>query len=82
MTRLTFTAIVAVAAISLTACGGGGSDGGLSNPPVLDTPRPSLPDPATAPALKTILAARYGVVNFPVGAAIEPHRPPARTPRC
>ncbi len=31
-----------------------------------------LPPPSSAPALKTTLAARYGVVDFPVGAAIEP----------
>ena len=59
----------------LVACGGGG-DGSGSFPP------PSggggggggggLPPPSSAPALKTTLAARYGVVNFPVGAAIEP----------
>jgi endo-1,4-beta-xylanase len=30
-----------------------------------------LPDPATAPALKTVLATKYGVPDFPVGAAIE-----------
>ncbi|MBC8025696.1 MAG: endo-1,4-beta-xylanase [Steroidobacteraceae bacterium] len=30
-----------------------------------------MPSPASAPALKTVLAGRYGVVNFPVGAAIE-----------
>ena len=34
---------------------------------------PQLPDPATAPALKTIIAGNFGIVNFPVGAAIE-HR--------
>src|SRR6187402_2517949 len=71
MTRITFATAVAVAAIALSSCGGGG-DGGMSNPPILGTPTPSLPDPATAPALKTVLAARYGVVNYPIGAAIEP----------
>jgi endo-1,4-beta-xylanase len=30
-----------------------------------------LPDPATAPALKTVIATRFGVTGFPVGAAIE-----------
>jgi len=30
-----------------------------------------LPDPATAPALKTVIATRFGVAGFPVGAAIE-----------
>jgi hypothetical protein len=39
--------------------GGGGGGGGL-------------PPPSSAPALKTTLAAKYGVVDFPVGAAIEP----------
>jgi endo-1,4-beta-xylanase len=72
MTRLTFTAAVAIAAIALTSCGGGGDSGGISNPPILNTPTPALPDPATAPALKTVIAARYGVVDYPVGAAIEP----------
>lgn len=63
--------IAAAAAAGLAACGGGGDDG-ISNPPVVVTPPPALPDPSTAPALKTVIAARFGVVNYPVGAAIEP----------
>ena len=39
-------------------------------PPVASTP--SLPDPALAPALKASLAASHGVLDFPIGAAIEP----------
>jgi endo-1,4-beta-xylanase len=31
-----------------------------------------LPDPATAQPLKTTIATRFGVVDYPVGAAIEP----------
>jgi endo-1,4-beta-xylanase len=31
-----------------------------------------LPDPASAPSLKTVIAGRFGTVDFPVGAAIEP----------
>jgi endo-1,4-beta-xylanase len=56
---------------ALTACGGGG---GADAPPPTPPPvqPPSLPNPAAAPALKTVLAARYGTVNYPVGAAIEP----------
>src|SRR5262245_29334041 len=61
--------IAAALATLLVACGGGG-----------DAPPPvngggggrGLPPPSSAPALKTTLAARYGVVNFPIGAAIEP----------
>lgn len=56
----------------LTACGGGG--GGGSTPPPLGGGNggSQLPNPATAPALKTVIASRMGVVNFPIGAAIEP----------
>jgi endo-1,4-beta-xylanase len=61
---MTGAALVAL----LAACGGGG------DPPVAGPPPPpaGLPPPASAPALKTNLAARYGVVGYPVGAAIEP----------
>jgi endo-1,4-beta-xylanase len=31
-----------------------------------------LPDPSGAPSLKTTIAGRFGVANYPVGAAIEP----------
>jgi endo-1,4-beta-xylanase len=56
----------------LVACGGGGGDGGGGGggPPPLGGGG-GLPSPASAPALKTVLAGRYGVVNFPVGVAIE-----------
>jgi len=65
--------LVGTAALMLTllaACGGdepftpppGGGGGGT----------PVLPSPASAPALKTVIAGRFGVVNYPVGAAIEP----------
>jgi endo-1,4-beta-xylanase len=61
----------AVAVTFLSACGGG--DDGPPPPPAPPPPSsPQLPNPATAPALKAILAAKYGQVNFPVGAAIEP----------
>jgi endo-1,4-beta-xylanase len=56
----------------LVACGGGGGGGDGSGPPPLGGGGGSgLPPPASAPALKTVLASRYGMVNFPVGAAIE-----------
>jgi len=68
-------AIIAVSTALLVACGGG--DGGGSFPPPAGGgggggDGGGLPPPSSAPALKTNLAARYGVVNFPVGAAIEP----------
>jgi endo-1,4-beta-xylanase len=60
-----------LALIALTGCGGGDDElppvnggGGGGNG--------GLPPPASAPALKTELAAKYGTVNFPIGAAIEP----------
>ena len=53
----------------LAGCGGGGD--GSSLPPPTGGGTSQLPDPATAPALKTTLAGRFGTVNFPVGAAIE-----------
>jgi endo-1,4-beta-xylanase len=62
-------AIGAALAITLAACGGSskgltptGSGGGSAG---------GLPPPASAPALKTQIAVRMGVVGFPVGAAIE-----------
>jgi endo-1,4-beta-xylanase len=57
--------------VAMAGCGGGDS-GGLSPPPPGGGGSGQLPSPSTAPALKTVLAARFGVVNFPVGAAIEP----------
>ena len=63
----------ALALIALTGCGGGG---GVSDLPPGSTSSSSggggLPPASTAPALKTELAARFGTVNYPVGAAIEP----------
>jgi endo-1,4-beta-xylanase len=56
----------------LAACGGGGGDGSSGPPPLGGGGGGGgLPSPASAPALKTVLAGRYGVVNFPIGAAIE-----------
>jgi endo-1,4-beta-xylanase len=57
-------------AMLLVACGGGG-DGTAGLPPLDGGNGGGLPSPASAPALKTVLAGRYGAVNFPVGAAIE-----------
>lgn len=54
--------VATICAVAVSAsCGGGG--GGSASP----SPPPSLPDPASAPRLKDVLAA-----NFPVGGAIEP----------
>jgi endo-1,4-beta-xylanase len=59
----------ALCAALLVGCGGGGSYGGspAPSPPPSPSPAPSLPDPASAPALKSVLGA-----NFLVGAAIPP----------
>jgi endo-1,4-beta-xylanase len=68
MRKLTALGVAAL----LVACGGGGGGGGGSGPPPLGGGGGGgLPPAASAPALKTVLASRYGVVNFPVGAAIE-----------
>ena len=65
-----FRALSGAALVALlVACGGGSDPAAGGGPP---PPPGGLPPPASAPALKTNLAARYGVVNFPVGAAIEP----------
>ncbi len=58
-----------VALLALTGCGGG-DDG----PPQSSSSSGGggLPPPASAPPLKTEMAARFGIVNFPIGAAIEP----------
>ena len=69
MRKLTALGVAAL----LVACGGGGGGGGGAVPPPLGGGGGGgLPPAASAPALKTVLASRYGVVNFPVGAAIEP----------
>ncbi len=59
--------------VMLSACGGGGDGGGSFPPPSGGGGGGGLPPPSSAPALKTVLAAKYGVVDFPVGAAIEPN---------
>ncbi len=64
--------LAAIASTLVAACGGGGGGGGggiITNPP--PPPVNNLPDPATAPSLDATLAAKYGVVDFPIGAAIE-----------
>ena len=58
--------------VMLSACGGGGGDGSFPPPSGGGGGGGGLPPPSSAPALKTTLAAKYGVVDFPVGAAIEP----------
>jgi endo-1,4-beta-xylanase len=65
------TAICAALALTLAACGG--SSAGLGPPSGTNGAGGTggLPPPSSAPALKTQLAARMGVVNYPVGAAIE-----------
>src|SRR5687768_2185453 len=60
----------AVTVAFLSGCGGG--DDSFTPPPAGPPAPPQLPSPASAPALKTVLAAKYGQVNFPIGAAIEP----------
>lgn len=60
---------VLVVALLLAACGGG--EGG--DPPPLGggSGNGQLPNPSSAPALRTVIATRMGVVNFPIGAAVE-----------
>lgn len=66
-------AVATAALIVLSGCGGGGGggddDGGLDGG---GNNGNELPPPASAPPLKAELAAKYGVVGFPIGAAIEP----------
>jgi endo-1,4-beta-xylanase len=70
MRKLAMTLLAATLA-ALAACGGGGDGDSLQNPPPLSGGGGSnLPDPATAPALKTVLGARFGSASFPIGAAI------------
>ena len=64
-----FRALSGAALVTLLVACGGGNDPPIASPP---PPPAGLPPPASAPPLKTNLAARYGVVDFPVGAAIEP----------
>ena len=63
-------------AVLMASCGGGGGDGPTPPPAPAPSPAPppsgGLPPPSTAQPLKTVLAARYGVLGYPVGAAIEP----------
>src|SRR5690242_221826 len=68
MTRA-MSASAALCAALLVACGGGGGGSGAPSPSPAPAPgpTPSLPDPATAPALKTVFAS-----DFWVGAAIPP----------
>jgi endo-1,4-beta-xylanase len=70
MIKRMFIGAAAVTVTFLSGCGGG--DDTFTPPPAGPPAPPQLPNPASAPALKTILAAKYGQVNFPVGAAIEP----------
>src|SRR5690348_14680169 len=65
-------ASAALCAALLVACGGGGGGGSSApspspSPSPAPGPTPSLPDPSTAPALKTAFAS-----DFRVGAAIPP----------
>jgi len=63
-------AMAAALATVIAGCGGSGDGSGSNFPPPAGGGS-SLPPPASAPALKTTIAARFGVVNFPMGAAIE-----------
>ena len=63
--------LIGTAALMITLLAGCGGDEPFTPPPGGDTP-PALPSPASAPALKTVIAGRFGMANYPVGAAIEP----------
>jgi endo-1,4-beta-xylanase len=63
--------LTGTAALMITLLAGCGGDEPFNPPPGGGTP-PALPSPASAPALKTVIAGRFGVVNYPIGAAIEP----------
>lgn len=69
MTRVLLAAVAAM--LVIVGCGGGG-DGFQAGPPPGGGGPVTLPPPSSAPALKTVLAAKYGMVDFPIGAAIEP----------
>jgi len=71
MNRFVYAGVAAILSATLAACGGGGDGGGSLPPPVGGGGTPQLPSPASAPALKTTLAAKFGMANFPIGAAIE-----------
>ncbi|MEO8061421.1 MAG: endo-1,4-beta-xylanase [Pseudomonadota bacterium] len=73
MSRFSNAVFTAALTASLVACGGGGGGGGGSLPPPAGGGggTPQLPSPASAPALKTVIATNFGVANFPIGAAIE-----------
>jgi len=66
-------AALAIAVSLLTACGES-----MDYPPASSSSSssggnaPQLPNPDSAPSLKTTIAGRYGVLDYPVGAAIEP----------
>jgi endo-1,4-beta-xylanase len=64
--------LIGAAAVTVTFLAGCGGGDEPFTPPPGGPSAPQLPSPASAPALKTVLAAKYGQVNFPVGAAIEP----------
>jgi endo-1,4-beta-xylanase len=70
MIKRIFIGAAAIAVTLVSGCGGGGGDEPFTPPPGGPSP-PQLPSPASAPALKATLAAKYGQANFPVGAAIE-----------
>jgi endo-1,4-beta-xylanase len=71
MTRLFLAAVAAM--LLIAGCGGGGGDDDFQGaPPPSGGGSGTLPPPASAPALKTVLAAKYGMADFPIGAAIEP----------
>jgi endo-1,4-beta-xylanase len=69
--RFVRVVLAVVLTTTLIACGGGGDGGGTLPPPAGGGGTPQLPSPASAPALKTTLAAKFGMTNFPIGAAIE-----------
>jgi endo-1,4-beta-xylanase len=73
MRKLAIPFLAAALVAALSACGGGDGDS-LQNPPPVGSSSSSgggnLPDPASAPALKTVLATRFGNASFPIGAAI------------
>jgi endo-1,4-beta-xylanase len=73
-----FGALGVCALAALAGCGGGSEfqggpgTGSSSSSSSSSSGGPTLPSPSSAPALKTVLAAKYGMGDFPVGAAIEP----------